>query len=262
MIKRWARLRKLSKKTKIIVVAATAIPLVLFIGFVVYYSLPMKAEQKELTAARNMTTVRYTDSASAIILAPLATAKKGILLYPGARVEPSAYSYKMAHVAQSGVVVIIAKSPLHLAPLDWRSPSYYTNMVPMVKDWYVAGHSVGGVRACQVAGEGNQFKGLILLASYCANNISGSGMPVLSIGGDQDKLSTPDDINKNKQLLPTTAQYEMIAGLNHAGFGDYGRQDSDGDITLTDEQARDAITYYITTFVGTAVAGGAQSGAQ
>lgn len=262
MVKRWGRLRKLSKRTKIIVIAAMAVPVVLCIGFVAYYNIPVKAEQKELAAARNMTTVRYTDTASAIILAPLTSAKKGMLLYPGGRIDPAAYAYKMAAIAQSGVVVVIAKPPLHLAPLDWRSPSHYTNMVPSITDWYVAGHSVGGVRACQVAGEGNQCKGLILFAAYCASTISASGMPVLSIGGDQDKLTTPDDINKNKHLLPTTTQYESVGGLNHAGFGDYGSQDGDGNMTLTDIQARDAITHYVTRFVGTAVTGGAQGGAQ
>ena len=259
MAKWWT---KWNKKTRLILIIVTGVLAAVFVGVIAYYSIPMRAEHRELESARNMPTVRYTDTANAIVLAPLSTVKKGIVLYPGGRVEPSAYAYKLANVAQSGVAVVIAKSPLHLAPLDWRSPSDYTGLVPSVTDWYVGGHSVGGVRACQVAGEGAQFKGLILLGAYCANDLSNQSMPVLSIGGEQDKLTTPDDINKNKHLLPQTTTYESIAGLNHAGFGDYGKQGGDGDATISDTEARDAITHYITTFVGTAKAKDGQSGAQ
>jgi hypothetical protein len=251
-----------NKKTKIIFFVAVGVLLVTVASFVTYYSFPMRAEQKELQAAQNMPTVRYTDTPDAIVLAPLATVKKGIVLYAGGRVEPSAYAYKMAGIAQSGVAVVIAKSPLHLPPLDWRSPSQFTGLVPSVTEWYVAGHSVGGVRACQVVGDGTQFKGLILLGAYCANNISGAGVTVLSLGGENDKLTTPDDIGKNKHLLPVTTKYESIVGLNHAGFGDYGKQNGDGDITISDTEARDAITHHITTLLGTAKAGSGQSGAQ
>lgn len=249
-----------NKKAKVIVLAAAVVLAVMIGGVMVYYSAPMRAEQKELLAARNMPTVRYTDTGDAIVLAPLATVKKGLLLYPGGRVEPSAYVYKLANIAQSGVAVVIPKSPFYMPLLNWTSPSNYTNIVPSVTEWYVAGHSVGGVRACQVAGDGSQFKGLVLLGAYCANDISGAGRPVLSIGGDQDKLTTPNDIQKNKHLLPATTKFETIAGLNHAGFGDYGKQNDDGDMAITDTEARDAITHHITTFVGTATAGSGQQG--
>ncbi|WP_144831664.1 alpha/beta hydrolase [Kocuria rhizophila] len=36
---------------------------------------------------------------------------------------------------------------------------------PQVNDWFVGGHSMGGVRACRLAPES---EGLLLLGSYCA----------------------------------------------------------------------------------------------
>lgn len=220
-------------------------------GFVTYYSLPMRAEPRELGLAKNMITVRYEDAPGAVVLAPLNTeVKKGIVLYPAARVEPAAYAYKMSQIAQSGIAVVIVKPLLNLPSLDWNQPGYYTGLYGAADEWYVGGHSLGGVKACQAAGSGSQFKGLILFGATCPGNATGLSVPVLSIGGSTDGLTTPAAINDRKASMPSNTRYEMIEGLNHAGFGDYGAQGGDGDMTIGDAEALQKITLFVTRFIG------------
>lgn len=246
MAKWWTKKRvKVAAFTGLGVIAAGVA------GVVVYFSIPMRAAGRELTQAQNLLTVRYSDAGSAIVLKPAIKATKGLLLYPGGRVDPAAYAYKMSEVALTGIEVIIVRPPLHLAPLDFHKPSFYTDLAPSVTEWYVAGHSVGGVKACQIVHDNpSQFKGLILLGAYCPDSIAATNIKALSIGGANDKLTTPQDIDANKNRMPADTKYEMIQGLNHAGFGDYGKQGGDGDAAINTADARAQLGSFITSFIG------------
>lgn len=167
---------------------------------------------------------------------------RGLVFIPGAKVDPYAYLYKLSGiVAQSGATVVITKPTLNLAFFDTRPVSYFEKDAPDVSRWFVGGHSLGGVRACQLA-ESGDVVGLVLFGSYCANDLSDSGLEVLSIGGSDDGLSTPAKIEAARHLLPSGANAVEIEGLNHAGFGDYGVQPGDGTATLSAAEERAAIT--------------------
>ena len=97
--------------------------------------------------------------------------------------------------------------------------------MPDVQTWAVGGHSLGGVRACQLATDADA---LVLFASYCANDLSGSGLPVLSLSGSEDGLSTPQKIADAARELPDDAVFVEIPGASHASFGAYGPQPGDG----------------------------------
>ncbi|MBK0297276.1 alpha/beta hydrolase, partial [Bacillus sp. S34] len=74
------------------------------------------------------------------------------------------------------------------------------------------------VRACQLAPDAD---GLLLLGSYCANDISRSYISVLSVSGSRDGLSTPAKVDAARHLLPSNATMTEIQGSNHADFGAY-----------------------------------------
>ena len=44
--------------------------------------------------------------------------------------------------------------------------------------------------------------GLVLFGSYCANDLSDSGLDALSISGSEDALSTPEKSDEAAQLAP------------------------------------------------------------
>lgn len=96
---------------------------------------------------------------------------------------------------------------------------------------------------------------LILFASYCANDLSASGLPVLSLAGELDGLSTPEKIADARPLLPANADMVEIAGAAHSSFGDYGLQPGDGTPTISDADMTETITSEIDHFFQTQVAG-------
>lgn len=89
----------------------------------------------------------------------------------------------------------------------------------------------------------------MLLGSYCAVDLSESGLAVLSVGGTHDGLTTPAKIAAARHLLPADARLMEIPGAVHGQFGDYGVQPCDGTPTTTDAAVRSAITADMVAFL-------------
>lgn len=207
----------------------------------------MGAEPGPLAAVRENPAIEITDTDTGIVLAPTgASADVGLVFIPGAKVDPWAYADKLSGlVADDGVTVVITKPWLNLAFFDLRPLSAFTDLVPEIDTWLVGGHSLGGVRACQLATDAD---GLTLFASYCANGLSASGLPVISVSGSEDGLSTPEKIADARPLLPEDAEMQEIAGAAHSSFGDYGLQPGDGTPTISDDDMREQITELVGAF--------------
>lgn len=219
-------------------------------GYAIWLSFPQRATEAELQRAEQAVGVNFRETSRAIVVAP-PEFKTAILMYPGARVEAKAYAYKMTAIAQRGIAVVIVKPFLNFAILDMVNVSDYKKELPNVQDWYIAGHSLGGVKACgEAAAKPEEYDGLVLFGSYCNANIAQVDLKVLSIGGENDALSTPTEIDANKSLLPAGASFVTIAGMNHASFGDYGVQDGDGAMTANNDQVRQEIAAAVANFIG------------
>ena len=217
------------------------------IGLVVWSQVgDAAAEPEPLAAVRADPAIEITDDAAAIVMAPADATSDGVgLVYiPGAKVDPWAYAAKLSGlVADEGITVVITRPWLNLAFFDLRPLSTFTDLAPEIGTWMVGGHSLGGVRACGLAGDADA---LILFASYCATDLSDSGIPILSISGSEDGLSTPAKIADAASLLPTDAVFVEIPGASHSSFGDYGLQAGDGTPTIDD----DTMTAQLTDSVG------------
>lgn len=213
------------------------------VGILFYANMVMRGDRAAALEAWNDPAVQITSTDHSIVIRPTEGATgAGLVFIPGAKVDPYAYLYKLSGIVeQSGATVVITKPTLNLAFFDTRPLSVFEADAPEVTRWWVGGHSLGGVRACQLAGTDGTV-GLVLFGSYCANDLSTSGLAVLSISGSADGLSTPAKIEAAKHLLPAGTDFVEIEGLNHAGFGDYGFQPGDGVSSLTDAQERSAIT--------------------
>jgi pimeloyl-ACP methyl ester carboxylesterase len=103
------------------------------------------------------------------------------------------------------------------------------------------------VKACQLASDAD---GLVLFASYCANDLSGSGLPVLSLAGSEDGLSTPQKVADAQHLLPSDAVMVQIPGASHASFGDCGPQPGDGTPTATDAEVEAVVVQQVGELAG------------
>ena len=227
-------------------IAIVAVVVLVTVAFLFYASIVAHGDRQASIDVFQNAKVSVTSTDNSIVLTPTGPASgDGLVFIPGAKVDPYAYMYKLSGIVEtSGVTVVITKPTLNLAFFDQRPLSTFTADAPNVDTWFVGGHSLGGVRACQLAAvdEGRDVAGLVLFGSYCANDLSGSALRVLSIGGSKDGLSTPQKIDDAAALLPSDAIFVQVAGLNHAGFGDYGAQAGDNESSLDRTEQRTAIT--------------------
>ncbi|WP_341952074.1 alpha/beta hydrolase [Salinibacterium sp. TMP30] len=210
----------------------------------------MQAETGPLDKVRTNPAVSLHETPESFILSPTAGASGvGLVFIPGAKVSADAYLYKLSGaVVESGLTVVVTKPVLNLAFFDQRPLTTFTNAALDVDSWFVGGHSLGGVRACQYAAQPD-VSGLILFGSYCANDLADVDTRVLSLSGSTDQLSTPEKIMDAAHLLPTSTTFFPIDGANHARFGDYGLQAGDGVATLDSSVVRDVITAEVDSFL-------------
>ncbi|MCT9002760.1 alpha/beta hydrolase [Microbacterium memoriense] len=192
----------------------------------------MAAEPEPLAAVRTDDRITITDDSAGIVMAPSAgESDVGLVFIPGAKVDPWGYAATLSGlVADDEMTVVITKPWLNLAFFDLRGLSSFTDLAPGVTTWMVGGHSLGGVRSCQLAADADA---LVLFASYCATDVSSTDLPVLSLSGSEDGLSTPEKIAEARHLLPADAEMVEIPGASHASFGAYGPQAGDGTPTAT-----------------------------
>lgn len=239
----------LRRSLKITFLAVAALLVIAVIAFFVWcFTGRMEAEPKPLAQVREDAAVTLTEHDDAWVLAPAGDAgDSGLVFLPGAKVDPLAYAATFHSLARSGTTVVIAKVPLRLAIFETRTLDGFSSLAPDATQWAVGGHSLGGVRACQYAAESPDID-LVLLASYCADDLSAASLSALSVAGSEDGLSTPDKITAARHLLPSSADMVTVAGANHAAFGAYGPQAGDGTATIPPAQSRVEIDEALTSF--------------
>jgi pimeloyl-ACP methyl ester carboxylesterase len=227
-----------------------AVALLGLLALLGYGSAPTAAEPGPLDSVENDVGIHYSEGPDAVVMTPTSGADGfGLVFLPGAHIDAAAYAWKLSGLVDEGMTVVIARPLLSYATLDYRPLTTFTGLAPGVSAWYVGGHSLGGVRACQYAKDDFSVSGLILFGSYCAIDLSHSSLPVLSVSGSRDGLSTPASIRNWAKLLPNTATFIQIAGADHADFGDYGPQAGDNSSTTTGAAVRRQLTSEIFGFV-------------
>ncbi|WP_439693032.1 alpha/beta hydrolase [Curtobacterium sp. SP.BCo] len=224
-----------------------AVVVLVAVVFLVWANIVMQGTRSAALQVWRDDRVTVRDAGDSVVMTPTGTADgKGIVFIPGAKVDPYAYMATFRQVVAAGTTVVITKPTLHLAFFDTRPLATFEAHAPDVSTWAVGGHSLGGVRACQLAPDAD---GLLLLGSYCANDISRSYIDVLSVSGSRDGLSTPAKVSAARHLLPSTATMTEIDGSNHADFGAYGDQPGDDTATISRSDARQQISAAIEEWV-------------
>jgi pimeloyl-ACP methyl ester carboxylesterase len=172
-------------------------------------------------------------------------ATTGLVIYPGGRVDPAAYAPAAHALAAGGYTVVIVPMPLNLAVLNAGAAKDVIAAYPAIQHWAVGGHSLGGAMAANFAAKNpGTVQGLVLWAAYPAgsDDLSTSGIQVVSVYAEQDGLATLDQIEASRALLPPGTAWVSIRGGNHAGFGWYGDQPGDNPATITrQEQQRQVV---------------------
>jgi hypothetical protein len=216
-------------------------------GFVVWASIARSADPAALQAVLDDPDVEVVLGEVVEVRPAGRDPVRGVVFYPGARVDPAAYVATWADVAvATDTLVLIPRMRLNLAVLSRGRAAELIGSDPDVDEWWVGGHSLGGAMAASWAGQqpAGTVDGLVLWAAYAT---SGAGLDarddleVLSVSGSRDGLTTPEDVAQGREMLPTGAHVIEVEGMNHAQFGRYGPQRGDLEPTIDDADATEAL---------------------
>lgn len=160
------------------------------------------------------------------------------ILYPGALVDADAYAPLMMKLSSKGIPSFIAKMPLDMAILKSDAADQIIAHYPDIQNWYIGGHSLGGVMAANYAQKNPEcFKGIAFLASYPNKDLSGYDLKALSLYGSNDTVLNMASYEQSKSLLPDKSFTEIVIdGGNHTNFGNYGPQSGDTPATISTQE--------------------------
>ena len=223
--------------------ALAAIPVLAILAFVVWASTPLRPMDEALGALELRSDTQVSTDRWLVFSPAAVEPVAGLILYPGARVDPRAYAPLARDIAAVGNLVVIVPMPLNLAFFGGEKAGDVIAAFPQIDHWVIGGHSLGGAFAAQYVGRHPEvINGLVLWAAYPAgsNDLSGYGGVVVSVYGTADGLATTDEIRASGALLPAETRWVPIAGGNHAQFGWYGEQSGDNEATISraDQQAQ------------------------
>ncbi len=225
------------------------------VAFRIYTANYYRADHKIISAVENLLDNEvnyYADDDGAVFIPEQKTIRAVIVFYPGGKVEYNSYYSLMYELSAHGYVCLLPKMPKNLAFLNVNA------IDSMLKehselgeaadvDWYLAGHSLGGVAAATYLNskfeedgdisdsEAMNYRGLILCASYPTVDFSKTDMRMLSIYGSEDGVLNMDRYTESKSLWPEDSKEYVIEGGIHSYFGSYGIQGGDGTPSITNE---------------------------
>ena len=234
-------MRRATKITGIVlgVIAALLVAAILIIPPIL-----TKGPMPEALAAMESTETVTVADGRPITFTPVEATSSGLVIYPGALVEPRSYAPAAHALANGGVFVAIVPMPLSFAILGSNRADGVIKDHPEVTDWVIAGHSLGGVMAARyVANHLETVGGLALWGAYPEDGVdlsSWSGVTT-SIFGTLDGLTAVSDIEESRVRLPTVAAFVAVEGGNHAYFGWYGDQRGDNPATIGREQQQQIV---------------------
>ena len=240
---RW--LRKLLIGVALLIVIAAG-------AFFWYVNDYYKATATAIEALRSDGAVTVTETDDAITFAPTGEEPEtGIIFYPGGKVEAEAYAPLLRSLAEADLFVVIAKMPFHLAVFDANAAEAIMAQETEVEDWYLAGHSLGGVMASSFAADqADEVAGLVFLASYPSGDLTAVPFPVLSVYGSEDEVLSRESYDEAQAKLPDDYTEIVLDGGNHGQFGDYGPQEGDGTASFSADQQQQQTIEAITAFIG------------
>lgn len=168
----------------------------------------------------------------------------GVIFYPGGKVEVNAYAPLALKLAAQGIPCVLVDMPMNLAIFDIDAAEKVYDKYPEINNWYLMGHSLGGVMVSQYA-ENNYEKlaGIIILGAYPAND---ADVDTIVIYGSED-------IGLDRERLIGVPNQFEIQGGNHSYFGNYDENEKnptrDGETTLSQDEQQDETTIITVAFI-------------
>ena len=246
---RWPRTALPWERVGVWTIGVLAIGLAAFVGFA---GTPFAAPEGSVERAAAAPGVEITASHGGYAMRPTDTAPStGLVFYPGARVDPSAYVPLLAPVVdRADVAVFVPRPRFNLAVFEPAMAGAVAADNPGIQRWYVGGHSLGGAMACRYASnEHEAVEGLVLFGAYCDRSIADTELGVLAVGGTRDTVIGTDREALKPARLPPTASIHRIEGANHTSFGSYAGQRGDSPATISRDAAHAVLRELLLDFL-------------
>ena len=238
------------KKFTITIPLLLAIHLLVSGGIAVFLNTSYKADAAALNAMNGNDKVNVSHISKGYLFDGPGT-ENALIFYPGAAVETGAYAPLMLSIAENGVDCVLVDMPFHFAIFNGSAANDISKSLDY-KNWFISGHSLGGVVASAHVSKitetaGNPYKGEIFFASYPFKDFSDSSFPMLSIYGTNDM--NPAKIKENSGKLSKNTDTIVIEGGNHAQFGNYGIQKKDGTATISAKEQQSQAVKAVISFI-------------
>ena len=164
---------------------------------------------------------------------------KGVLILHGALIKPQAYVATAAFFAREGYYVFIPAGDFRLSlPAAGRIADGLSSS--SIAEWFVIGHSMGGMTALEVATQTSKpITGIAIWAGAMLEDFSEFPVPLLFLHGDRDGLLPKDRLAQTRALLPPTTRFRLIEGANHRNFAMYSHQFFDDQAQVDPEVQRE-----------------------
>lgn len=167
---------------------------------------------------------------------------KGIIFYPGGKVEETAYAPMLLELAEQGYEVYLVKMPAKLAIFGMNAAEDIIDKADHIKEWTMMGHSLGGAMAASFsASHDAEVDQLVLLAAYSTEDLNDKEIEVFSFYGTEDKVLNMEKYEEYRSNLPEDVIEEVIEGGNHANYAHYGAQEGDGEASITREEQQECV---------------------
>ena len=176
--------------------------------------------------------------------------ESAVIFYQGAKVEHTAYLPGAYKLASKGVDCFLIDMPFKLA---FFGEDKTDNIIKNYNytQWYMAGHSLGGLMGANYASEHNTIEGVILLAGYSTYDLKNKNLKVLSIYGTKDTKLNLETYKENIKNLPSDYTEYLIKGGNHAQYGNYGFQEGDSKASISaDKQQTETVDVMVKFILG------------
>ena len=233
---------RMNRKKRILVLSIILLLLLTGLGAVAYINDYYRSVQGNEVYLENSENVEVKEIKEGLFFDSKGT-EKALIFYPGGKVEYTAYAPIIRGLAEHGVDCFLVKMPCNLAVFGMDKAEAIMERYGSYKDWYMAGHSLGGAMAASYVSDNlEDFAGLVLLASYPTESLISEADEVqndfwvLSMYGTEDKVLNWDNYYEGREYMPKNTGEVALTGGNHAQFGNYGEQEGDGTATITEEE--------------------------
>lgn len=167
---------------------------------------------------------------------------KGIVFYPGGKVDEKAYAPMLLELAEEGYEVYLVKMPAKLAIFGMNAAEDVFKEASHIEEWTMMGHSLGGAMAASFsASHDEEVEALVLLAAYSTEDLNSLDMDVYSFYGTEDQVLNMEKYEEYYSNLPEDVVEEVIDGGNHANYAHYGAQEGDGEASITREEQQECV---------------------